>query len=195
MNYSLKFGFENHLKSWTCISYHKNSFSNVFVEKFSRIFKIFSLHDLIDRVYFSTNRNVKKKNSFSFKVLGSFDPSRPIESPFFFFYFFLIYRNHIWLFQKFLFVYLFNSSLNPLSQNFFCRFLGQRFKGFHHTLRARHFCPFFFIFLQVFMQFSLIFLGIFAFLKIWGFWWLWTFWSNLNHGFLFMHHINVIHML
>ena len=28
-----KFGFENHLKSWTYMSYYKNSFSNDSVEK------------------------------------------------------------------------------------------------------------------------------------------------------------------
>ena len=36
-----EFGFENHLKSWTYNSYHKNKFSNGSVENFPKFFKIF----------------------------------------------------------------------------------------------------------------------------------------------------------
>ena len=107
------------------------------------------------------------------------------------FVFLKTYRNQFWLFQKF-FVFLSNSSLDPFSQKlFFCRFLGQSFEGFLPNPKVRHFCPFFFIILHVFMHF----LGIFALFKIWGFWCFWAFWSKLNHGFLFMHHIKMIHML
>ena len=58
-----KFDFENHLKSWTCMPYHKNYFSNDFAEKVFQIFQKFVfLWNSTDWAYSSNNRNVKEKN-------------------------------------------------------------------------------------------------------------------------------------
>ena len=68
-------------------------------------------------------------------------------------------------FEKFFFVYLFDISLDPLSKKKkkkkkFVVFLGQSIKGFLPNPRLKHFCPFFFIILHVFMHF--FFLGDFC---------------------------------
>ena len=203
-----KFGFVKHLKSWTYNSYHKNSFSNSFAKKFSKIFKIFVLQDSTYRVYFLTNQNGKRKGQFfSLNSRACSIPSRflsisrayfhvhfnsfqiPLDQLDFFFK--NTYRNRIRLFKTTLCLSLWFL----LTKNFIVVFLGQRLKGFLQTLKVRHFFPFFFIKLHDFMHFSCIFLGIFALLEFWGFWCFCAFWPQLNHGFFFMHHLNIIPIL
>ena len=70
-----KFGFENHLKSWTYMSYHKNSFSNDYAKKKnSRIFQNFSFFRI--RIIESIFRPIEmwwRKLGFQLKVSGPFD--------------------------------------------------------------------------------------------------------------------------
>ena len=54
------------MKSWTCISYHKNNFSNVSTEKFSRFFKKFYFFRIwsVKFVFRPIEKAKKKKISF-----------------------------------------------------------------------------------------------------------------------------------
>ena len=125
------FGFEKHLKSWTCISYHKNRFSNVSTEKFSRFFKkSVSSRFNRSRLSFDWSKRQKKILIFRLKLLGLLDSfpipfdqlslffsdfpflpnsSRPIE-----FHFFKTNRNQISLLH-----YSLSFSLIPLFFFFF----------------------------------------------------------------------------
>ena len=62
-----KFDFVKHLKSWPYISYHKDSFSNVFAKKFSRFFK-FSIFSGFDRSSLFFNRLNRQKENLVFKL-------------------------------------------------------------------------------------------------------------------------------
>ena len=208
-SFFFKFGFENHLKSWTYMSHYKNYFSNDFTENFSRIFQKFCFFRIrLIKSIFQPIKMWRRKSVFQLKVSGPldsfpipFDQSNLSSCTFRFltdssrtigFRFLKTYSNYIWFFQKF-FVFLSDSSLDPFSQIFFFfgHFLGQSFKGFLPNPKVRHFFPFFLIILHVFMH---LFRD-FRIFKNLGFWCFLAFWSKLNHGFLLMHHINMIHML
>ena len=65
-----KFGFEDHLKSWTFMSYHKNSFSNNYAGIFSRIFQNFCLFEIWPiKFVFRPIEMLRRKMAFSFKSL------------------------------------------------------------------------------------------------------------------------------
>ena len=75
--YILKFGFVNHLKSWTYISYHKNKFSNWSTKNFPKFFKI-SISSRFDRSsLFSDRSKWEEENSVS--SLKSRVPSIPSQ--------------------------------------------------------------------------------------------------------------------
>ena len=110
------------------------------------------------------------------------------------------FKKHIGIRSDFFigfFVYLFDSFLDLFSLIFFffCHFLGQRFKGFLHTIKVRLFWPFFFIKLHVIMHFSCIFEGFshiskFGVFDVYG-----IFDQNWTMGFFIMHHLNMIPIL
>ena len=71
-----KFGFvkHKHLNSWTYISYHKNSFSNVSIENVFQIFKIF-VSSGFDRssLFFDRSKREEENSVFQLKVSGLLD--------------------------------------------------------------------------------------------------------------------------
>ena len=69
-----KFGFVKHLNSWTYISYHKNSFSNVSIENVFQIFKIF-VSSGFDRssLFFNRSKREEENSVFQLKVSGLLD--------------------------------------------------------------------------------------------------------------------------
>ena len=63
-----KLGFEDHLKLWTFMPYHKNSFSNDSVENFSRIFQNFCFFEIQPiKPIFWPIKMWRRKMAFSFK--------------------------------------------------------------------------------------------------------------------------------
>ena len=65
------FGFEDHLKSWTFMSYHKNIFSNDSTKKFSKIFQNFCFFEIqLIKFVFRLIEMWRRKMAFSFKILG-----------------------------------------------------------------------------------------------------------------------------
>ena len=123
--------------------------------------QFFSLKFLVPSIPFDQSN----LSSCTFRFLT--DSSRTIG-----FRFLKAYRNYIWFFQKF-FVFLSDSSLDPFPQIFFLFLviLGQSFKGFLPNPKVRHFFPFFFIILHVFMH---LFRD-FRIFKNLGFWCSWVF--------------------
>ena len=82
-SFFFKFGFENHLKSWTYMSHYKNYFSNDFTENFSRIFQKFYFFRIrLIKSIFQPIKMWRRKSVFQLKVSGPFDSFRPIK-PFF----------------------------------------------------------------------------------------------------------------
>ena len=79
-----KFGFKNHLKSWTYMSYHKNCFSNDSAEKVVQKFQnILFFKTRLIKPFLQSIKMWRRKIEFSFKSLRlpRFlpDSSRPIE--------------------------------------------------------------------------------------------------------------------
>ena len=89
-----KIVFVKHLKSWTCISYHKNWFTNVFAENFPDFSKLLFLQNSIDQVYFLTNLKEKENSNFKAKTLrlSRFlsNSSQSVGSIFTFFFFLIL---------------------------------------------------------------------------------------------------------
>ena len=134
-----KFGFVKRLKSWTYISYHKKSFSNVSTKKFSRFFK-FSVSSGFDwsSLFFNRSKRQKENLVFKLKLLGllnsfpiSFDQSSlflcafrflPNSSRLIEFWIFFKKRNKI-SFLNYSFVFLSDSFFDPFSPIFFYYYL------------------------------------------------------------------------
>ena len=168
-----KFGFEDHLKSWTFMLYIKTVFKMILQKKFLEFFKISLFEIQPIETIFRLIKLWRRKMAFLFKSLR-FPWFLPINRACFHVYFnscsipldrsnFEFYK-HIGIRFEF-FKRTFHLSLQFLSWSllsnlfsiflfYFCCFCGQRFKGFLHTLKVRLFYPFFFIILHDYMYFS-----------------------------------------